>query len=287
VPIGYVTNGVHVPTWDSESADRVWTSACGKERWRGDLEELAGALDSVPATALWKMRTESRRQLIDYVRKYLARQFAGHGASDEEVEKASHLFDPDTLTIGFARRFATYKRPNLLLRDPDRLLRILTSRERPVQLVLAGKAHPEDHEGQEMIRQWIQFIRNTPAREHAMFLADYDMQLTENLVRGVDVWLNNPRRPWEASGTSGMKVLVNEDSISRNLTAGGPRRTRRKLVGRSGMGGSTTSTWHGISRRPNKCIRGWKMRSYPCSTAVTKGEFRLPGSSAYAQACRA
>ncbi len=209
LPVCHVTNGVHVPTWDSDAADHVWTVAAGKDRWRGDLDELAGALDSVPAADLWKMRTETRRQLVDYVRKYLARQFAGHGASDEEVELACHIFDPDTLTVGFARRFATYKRPNLLLRDRDRLLRLLTNREQPVQLVIAGKAHPQDHEGQEMIRQWIEFIRNSPARQHAVFLADYDMQMTEHLVRGVDVWLNNPRRPWEASGTSGMKVLVN------------------------------------------------------------------------------
>jgi len=209
VPVGHVTNGVHVPTWDSEAADHIWTAAAGKDRWRGDLEDVTGALESVPAADLWRMRTESRRQFVDYVRKYLARQFAGHGASSEEVERTAKLFDPDTLTIGFARRFATYKRPTLLLQDPDRLLRILTNRERPVQLVIAGKAHPQDHEGQEMIRQWIQFIRNTAARQHAAFLADYDMQMTEHLVHGVDVWLNNPRRPWEASGTSGMKVLVN------------------------------------------------------------------------------
>jgi glycogen phosphorylase len=209
VPVGHVTNGVHVPTWDSQAADQVWTAAGGKDRWRGDLGELSGAMDPIPAADLWKMRTGSRCQLIDYVRKYLARQLAGHGASREDVELAGRLFDPDTLTIGFARRFATYKRPTLLLRDSGRLLRILTNHERPVQLVIAGKAHPQDNEGQEMIRQWIQFIRNTPARRQVVFLADYDMQMTENLVRGVDIWLNTPRRPWEASGTSGMKVLVN------------------------------------------------------------------------------
>ncbi len=209
VPVGHVTNGVHVPTWDSEAADQIWTAAAGKDRWRGDLEEVAGALDSVSAAELWKMRGESRRELVDYVRTYLARQLGGHGAPDQEVEHARRLFDPDALTIGFARRFATYKRPNLLLRDPDRLLRLLTNRQRPVQLVVAGKAHPADRDGQEMIREWIQFIRNTPARDHAAFLADYDMNMTEYLARGVDVWLNNPRRPWEASGTSGMKILVN------------------------------------------------------------------------------
>ena len=209
LPIGYVTNGVHVPSWDSEAADHVWTEACGQDRWRGDLDEVSTALDSVPVADLWKMRTDSRCQLVKYVRTYLARQLAGDGAPAGEIALAARLFDPDTLTIGFARRFATYKRPNLLLHDPDRLLRILTNAERPVQLVIAGKAHPEDRDGQEMIRQWIQFIRHTPARQHAVFLADYDMQMTENLVRGVDVWLNTPRRPWEASGTSGMKVLVN------------------------------------------------------------------------------
>lgn len=209
VPVGHVTNGVHVPSWDSEAADHVWTEAAGKDRWRGDFEELTEALDSVPAADIWKMRTESRLQLVDYVRTYLSRQLAGHGAVAEEVDLAARIFSPDTLTIGFSRRFTTYKRPNLMLRDPDRLLRILTNRERPVQLVIAGKAHPQDHEGQEMIRQWIQFIRNTPARQHAVFLADYDMQMAEHLARGVDLWVNNPRRPWEASGTSGMKVLVN------------------------------------------------------------------------------
>ncbi len=119
------------------------------------------------------------------------------------------IFDPNTLTIGFARRFATYKRPNLLLHDPDRLLAILTNKSRPVQLILAGKAHPQDIQGQDMIRQWIEFIRRTPARSQAMFLSDYDMRLTEHLIQGVDLWLNTPRRPWEACGTSGMKVLVN------------------------------------------------------------------------------
>jgi glycogen phosphorylase len=209
LPIGYVTNGVHVSTWDSAAADQLWTAAGGKERWRGNLTELSGALDSVPAAHLWNLRRETRGQLVDYVRSHLARQLAGDGASEKEIEPVGRLFDPDTLTIGFARRFAAYKRPNLLLQDPDRLLRILTDSQRPVQLVIAGKAHPQDHQGQDMIHQWIQFVRNTPARPHAVFLADYDMQMTEHLVRGVDVWLNTPRRPFEASGTSGMKVLVN------------------------------------------------------------------------------
>jgi glycogen phosphorylase len=209
VPVGYVTNGVHVSTWDSLEADDLWTKACGKGRWRGDLRALEDGLRRVPGTDLWTMRTKGRKALVDYVRKRLARQLAGNAASPDEIRAVGHIFDPDSLTIGFARRFATYKRPNLLLHDPDRLLRILTNSQRPVQLILAGKAHPQDSAGQEMVRQWVQFVRNTPARSQAVFLSDYDMTMTEHLVQGVDLWLNTPRRPWEASGTSGMKVLVN------------------------------------------------------------------------------
>ncbi len=115
----------------------------------------------------------------------------------------------NALTLGFARRFASYKRPNLLLHDPERLLRLLTNPQRPVQLIMAGKAHPADLAGQALIREWIHFIHRPEARPHVIFLSDYDMHLTEQLVQGVDVWLNTPRRPWEACGTSGMKVLVN------------------------------------------------------------------------------
>jgi starch phosphorylase len=209
VPVGYVTNGVHVPTWDSPAADDLWTDACGKERWRAAAKTLEGDIRCVSDTRLWQSRGEARHALVEYARERLSLQLAVAGAAPEAVEQAKHVFDPDTLTLGFARRFATYKRPNLLLRDPARLLRLLTHSERPVQLVIAGKAHPEDAAGQAMIREWIHFVRRPEARRHAVFLSDYDMRLTERLVQGVDVWLNTPRRPWEASGTSGMKVLVN------------------------------------------------------------------------------
>ncbi len=134
---------------------------------------------------------------------------AAAGASPETIEEAKHLFDPNALTLGFARRFATYKRPNLLLHDPERLLRLLTNPQRPVQLIIAGKAHPADQAGQALIQEWIEFIRRPEVRPHVIFLSDYDMDLTARLVQGVDVWINTPRRPWEACGTSGMKVLVN------------------------------------------------------------------------------
>jgi starch phosphorylase len=146
---------------------------------------------------------------VEYARKRLSRDLAAAGAPPEEVQAARQLFDPAVLTLGFARRFATYKRPNLLLHDPARLLRLLSDPLRPVQLILAGKAHPADRDGQALIREWTHFIRQPAVRPHAVFLSDYDMLLTEHLVQGVDVWINTPLRPWEACGTSGMKVLVN------------------------------------------------------------------------------
>ena len=209
VPVGHVTNGVHVPTWDSAQADDLWTEACGKGRWSGTAGTLAQNIRRVPGVTLWQLRNSARKSLVEYARKRLSQQLAASAGSSEEVEEANHLFDPDMLTLGFARRFATYKRPNLLLHDPARLLRLLTNPRCPVQLIIAGKAHPADGPGQRLIQQWIQFIRRPEARRHAIFLSDYDMLLTERLVQGVDVWINTPRRPWEASGTSGMKVLVN------------------------------------------------------------------------------
>ena len=209
VPIGHVTNGVHMPTWDSAAADDLWTAACGKGRWLGTTQNLGQDIRRVSDSALWKFRSAASVSLVQYARGRLSRQLAASGASAEAVDRAMHLFDPNALTLGFARRFASYKRPNLLLHDPERLLRLLSNSERPVQLIIAGKAHPEDEAGKALIQQWVQFIRRPETRPHVIFLSDYDMFLTEHLVQGVDVWINTPRRPWEACGTSGMKVLVN------------------------------------------------------------------------------
>jgi starch phosphorylase len=209
IPVGHVTNGVHMPTWDSAMADDLWTEACGKERWLGTMETLEQNMRRVTDARLWEFRTDARKSFVEYARERLSRQLAGSGASPDAVDAAKHLFDPNVLTMGFARRFASYKRPNLLLHDPERLLRLLTNPQRPLQLIMAGKAHPEDLAGQALIRQWTHFIRQPEARPHVIFLSDYDMLLSEHLVQGVDVWLNTPRRPWEACGTSGMKVLVN------------------------------------------------------------------------------
>jgi starch phosphorylase len=209
VPVAHVTNGVHMPSWDSAPADDLWTAACGKDRWLGPTESLAQGIRRLSDDTLWKFRAAASKSLVDYARDRLSRQLAAAGSPNKAVDEAKHLFDPRALTLGFARRFATYKRPNLLLHNPGRLLRLLANPKFPVQLIIAGKAHPDDRAGQELIREWIDFIRRPEVRPHIIFLSDYDMLLTERLVQGVDVWINTPRRPWEASGTSGMKVLVN------------------------------------------------------------------------------
>jgi starch phosphorylase len=205
VPVGHVTNGVHMPTWDSAPADDLWTEACGKDRWLGTMETLEQDIRGISDANLWQFRAAATRSLVEYARERLSRQLAASGSAAEAVDEAKHLFNPDALTLGFA----TYKRPNLLLHDPERLLRLLSDPGRPVQLIIAGKAHPADQAGQALIQEWIHFIRRPEARPCVIFLSDYDMLLSERLVQGVDVWINTPRRPWEASGTSGMKVLVN------------------------------------------------------------------------------
>jgi len=209
VPISHVTNGVHMPTWDSADADRLWETSHGKDRWRRGNGTVGRHLHSVSDAEIWKFRTRVRKALVGYVREHLAHQLAGRGASQAELTAATSTFDPDVLTLGFARRFATYKRPNLLLHDHERLARLLRNHERPLQLVVAGKAHPNDGAGQALIERWMTFIHRTDVRGRVVFLADYDMLVAERLVQGVDVWINTPRRPWEACGTSGMKVLVN------------------------------------------------------------------------------
>jgi starch phosphorylase len=173
------------------------------------METLEQDIRRVSDVELWQFRIAASKSLVEYARERLSRQLDASGASPEAVNRAKHLFDPHMLTLGFARRFATYKRPNLLLHDPERLLCLLTNTERPVQLIIAGKAHPDDRAGQALIHEWINFIRRPETRPYIVFLSDYDMLLTEHLVQGVDVWINTPRRPWEACGTSGMKVLVN------------------------------------------------------------------------------
>jgi starch phosphorylase len=209
VPVGHITNGVHMPTWDSAPADTLWTEACGKGRWLGTSATLEADLRRISDEKLWALRTATSQSLVEYARETVGRQMTAAGADPDAVARTQARLNPAVLTLGFARRFATYKRPNLLLHDPKRLLRILTNPQRPAQLILAGKAHPADQAGQALIQEWTRFIRRSDPPPPVVFLADYDMLMAEHLVQGIDVWINTPRRPWEACGTSGMKVLVN------------------------------------------------------------------------------
>lgn len=207
VPIGHVTNGVHTPSWDSPASDRLWTEACGRERWLCDPCLPGERLRQLPAEELWELRAQNRRRLVEFVRAYYRQRPT---AFSYLPPVGSALLDPNVLTLGFARRFTAYKRPNLMLADPERLVKVLSDAQRPMQLILAGKAHPLDEEGKRQLHAWIDFIRSHPQiAGKVVFLPDYDMQMAELLVSGVDVWINTPRRPWEACGTSGMKVLVN------------------------------------------------------------------------------
>ena len=210
IPITHITNGVHVPSWDSPWADRIWTETCGKGRWLGTLEGMSCALDKVTDEELWTFRGQERVDLINMVRNRLSKQLSQRGEKYEIISRAHDALDPNVLTLGFARRFAEYKRPNLLLYDPQRFLRLLINRNYPIQIVIAGKAHPQDEIGKHFIQEWLNFITShEEVRGRVVFVEDYDIKLAQELVQGVDVWINTPRRPWEASGTSGMKVLVN------------------------------------------------------------------------------
>ncbi len=209
VPIGHVTNAVHVPSWESSEADNLWTRACGSDRWLGTLETIEQGLGKLSDEEFWEFRVRGRMKLLNFVSSRVKWQHAASGIDTETSRKYENALDANALTLGFARRFTAYKRPNLLLTDPDRFARLLNLPQRPVQLIISGKAHPRDNIGKEMIRKWHHFMQRPDVVGKVIFIQDYDMIVAKKLVQGVDVWINMPRRPWEASGTSGMKVLVN------------------------------------------------------------------------------
>jgi starch phosphorylase len=210
VPIGSVTNGIHVQSWISQDMgalfDRYLDPAWREEEYRADIWAAA---EDIPDEELWRTHQRRRERLVAFARDRLHAQLQNRGLPRSEIEAASEVLNPEALTIGFARRFATYKRATLLFRDIERLKRIVNNPDRPVQIIFAGKAHPHDAEGKDLIRQIIHVARDEELRNHIVFLENYDMNVARYLVQGVDVWLNNPRRPKEASGTSGMKVIYN------------------------------------------------------------------------------
>ena len=200
VPIGAVTNGVHGPTWVA----RKWQDVSG-----GNEDAAPAVYEALPAADLWAIRSELRAGLVDEVRRRAYASGRDRDFTDAELGWTADLFDPNSLTIGFARRAATYKRLTLMLRDPDRMRRILTDPERPVQLVVAGKAHPADDGGKALIQQIVKFTEDPELRDRIVFLPDYDISMARHIYAGCDVWLNNPVRPMEACGTSGMKSALN------------------------------------------------------------------------------
>lgn len=209
IPIGSITNGVHIFSWVSGEMAGLFDRYLGP-RWREDPSDrrVWDRVASIPGDELWRTHERSREQLVNFVRERVVRQLEQRGAPPSEIDQGSEALDPDALTIGFSRRFATYKRATLLFQDLDRLTRMMSG-DRPIQFIFAGKAHPLDTEGKEFIRAIVHFTRDPGCRNHIIFLEDYDMEIARYLVQGVDVWMNTPRRPMEASGTSGMKATMN------------------------------------------------------------------------------
>jgi starch phosphorylase len=211
VPIKSVTNGIHVRTWLSPDIAFTLDRYLG-DNWMNDPvdQTVWEGVSQIPDEELWRAHERCRERLVGWARQTMREQFLRRGASYDDVATADEILDPEALTIGFARRFATYKRGALLLRDPERLKKLLDDSKRPIQFVFAGKAHPADNEGKELIRAIVNFARSTPqTRRRMIFLENYDINIARYLVQGVDVWLNTPRRGMEASGTSGMKAAAN------------------------------------------------------------------------------
>jgi starch phosphorylase len=210
VPIISITNGVHLRGWLSDEMGSLYERYLGTN-WTDDAAKGGDwqGIEQIPDEELWRTHQRCKEQLIVFARNRLKAQMQRRGTYHSELNWAEEVLDPEVLTIGFARRFASYKRGNLLLKDPARFVKLLSDTKRPMQIIFAGKAHPRDTEGKEIIRQIIHFASQYDVRRRMVFLEDYDINVARYLVHGVDVWLNTPRRPMEASGTSGMKAAVN------------------------------------------------------------------------------
>jgi starch phosphorylase len=210
IPIHHVTNGVHIPSWISVENAKLFDRYLGPEWYlHQNQQEVSYGIEQIYDEELWQARQMSRTRMVRSCREKLVMQYSRRNAPLEIVQAAEGALDPDVLTIGFARRFATYKRATLLLKDVERLEKMILSQSRPVQFIFAGKAHPKDEEGKNVIKKLVGFCRRPEIRQRMVFLEDYDINIARDLVQGVDVWLNTPRRPLEASGTSGMKAAVN------------------------------------------------------------------------------
>jgi starch phosphorylase len=210
IPIGHVTNGVHATTWLSKDFIKLYDRYLG-ENWNAEPQnpKVWQAINEIPDEELWSTHQRRREKLITWCRRKIRQQLISRGAGALEIEKAASALDMDTLTIGFARRFATYKRGTLLFRDLERVKKLLLASDRPIQLIVAGKSHPADGGGKQLIRDIVNFCRNSGCGHRVVFIEDYDMHVARRMVQGCDIWLNTPVRGLEASGTSGMKAAMN------------------------------------------------------------------------------
>ncbi len=210
IPIAHVTNGIHIPSWVSIENATLFERYLGPDWYlQSGIKNLSQRIDQIYDDELWQTRRMSRARLIRTCRELMVKQYGRRNASQATMRDAEGVLDPDILTIGFARRFATYKRATLLLKEPARLKKLINDPDKPIQIIFSGKAHPKDREGKEIIRQLVTFAKDPDMRHRIVFLEDYDINVTRYLVQGADVWLNTPRRPMEACGTSGMKAAIN------------------------------------------------------------------------------
>ena len=210
MPITSVTNGVHLPTWLNGDLAQLYDQYLQPD-WRERYSDpkIWDLVEDIPNQELWEAHRRRKRYLVAFVRERVLAAAMSRKASAAEQRRLSEVLDPDAFTIGFARRFATYKRATLLFRDVERLKRLLTNPEQPVQIVIAGKAHPKDLPGKTLIREIVQLSRDPEIAKHIVFVEDYSIEVAREMVQGVDLWLNNPRRGEEACGTSGMKAGIN------------------------------------------------------------------------------
>ncbi|MCA9215336.1 MAG: alpha-glucan family phosphorylase [Planctomycetales bacterium] len=210
IPIGHITNGVHIPSWLAHQMQQLYDRHFEADWARRMGEpEVWQAIRNVDPGELWETHNSLKNLMLAFVRRRVSRQCRRRSEGDDVIESARNVLDPNLLTIGFARRFATYKRADLILSDVERLYRMVTDEERPIQLIFAGKAHPKDEPGKQLIKRIANLRHDERFASRVVFVEDYEMNVCRHLIQGVDVWLNNPRRPLEASGTSGQKVVLN------------------------------------------------------------------------------
>lgn len=277
-PLNSITNGVHTRTWMSNQMASLLVRYLGT-RWIDDPtnHSVWRRIARIPDAELWRTQQSCREKLVDFARRRLKEQLIKVGATTKEISTSEEVLDPEVLTIGFARRFATYKRGTLLMRDLDRLSLILNNPERPVQIIFAGKAHPQDQEGKELIRQIVQVSHQERFRHRIVFIEDYDMEVARHLVQGVDVWLNTPLRPMEASGTSGMKAAFNGGlnmSVLDGWWCEGYQGNNGWAIGRGRYTRipSTRTRWKAV--QPMTC---WKRKSCPSFTTAAAMGYPGPG----------